>query len=90
MRVRVEKVDVLGWTKSTEKYNNMVVAKEQTKTYPKDTKILALTTCLSKLQGNQLYVLAAVQLVGGKRTQARTNTHTKLRDPKNSYVEGLK
>ena len=64
----------------------MVSARERTKTVPKDDKIIALITCLTKLENTKTSVLATVQGGGGgNRTQTRTNT--KVRDPNNSYVE---
>ena len=39
------------------KYNNMVAAKEWTKTDPKDSKILSLTTMISKLYQKKLLPL---------------------------------
>ena len=55
---------------SAEKYNKMVQAKQWTKTYPKDDKILALTTRLSKLDKNS--VLATFKGGGGNRIQNHT------------------
>ena len=68
----------------------MVAAKEWTKLDPKDAKIIALTTRLSKLEENQASVFATVQRVGSNRTQTRTNIDTKRRDPNKNYVDGLK
>ena len=45
----------------------MLAANEWTKTDPKDAKILALTTSLSKLEKNKTSVLETTQGVGGNR-----------------------
>ena len=52
----------------------MVAEKEWTKTYPKDDKIIALTTRLYQLDKDKTYVLEIVQ--GGlcNRTQTLKNT----------------
>ena len=42
---------------ATQKYNNVVAAKDWTNTDPKDDKILALTNLLYKLEKNKTYVL---------------------------------
>ena len=65
----------------------MLTSKEWTKTDPKDAKIIALTTCLSKLDKNTSDFVT-VQGGGGNITQTQTNT--KGRYPKKSYAEGLK
>ena len=65
----------------------MVAAKKWTKTDPKDSQILALTTRLTKLDKTKTSVLATVQEGGVNTTQTRTNT--KERDPNTSYVEGI-
>ena len=70
---------------ATKTYNNMVATKELTKIDPKDDRILALTTCLTKLEKDRTYVLAIVTVGGGNRTHTRTNI--KGRDPNKSYVE---
>ena len=56
----------------TNKYNNMLSENLYTKTYPKDAKILALTTCLTKLYKTSL--LTTVKRGGGNTNQTRTNT----------------
>ena len=65
----------------------MVTAKQWTKTYPNDAKILVLTTRLSKLDQYKASVLSTVQGGGGKKT--RTLTKTKMRGTNKSSVEGL-
>ena len=65
----------------------MVAAKEWTKTDPKDSQILSLTTRLNKLDKTKTSVLATVQGGGGNTTQTRTNT--KERYPNKIYVEGI-
>ena len=49
--------------------------------------MLALTTRFIKLQGNQSYVLATVQIEGFNRNQTRTNTETEGSEPNIIYVE---
>ena len=39
----------------TDKHNNVASAKEWTKIYPKDVKIIALNICLYKLEGKNFY-----------------------------------
>ena len=39
----------------------MVAAKELTKKYTKDAKIIVITTSLSKLEKNKTYVLATIK-----------------------------
>ena len=65
----------------------MVAAKELTKKYTKDAKIIVITTSLSKLEKNKTYVLATIK-EGGENINL-TWTNTKGRDPKKSYVERL-
>ena len=52
----------------------MVAEKEWTKTDPKDDKILALKTCLSKLDKNKTSFLETFQGGRGNRTQTCINT----------------
>ena len=66
----------------------MVSEKEWTKTDHKYAEIIALTTCLSKLEKNKTSILATVKGGGGNITQ--THINTKRRYPNKSYVEGLK
>ena len=53
----------------------MVAEKEWTKIDPKDAKILALTTCLSKLDKNKTYFLETVK--GGEGNITKTCVNTK-------------
>ena len=73
---------------ATEKYNNMVSEKSSTKIYPKYDIILALTTRLLNLYKNKTFILETFQVGGGNINQ--THTKPKVRDPRKSYVEGLK
>ena len=66
----------------------MVAAKEQIQTNPKDAKIIAVTTFLSKLDKTRTSVLEKVQRGRGNKTH--THIKTKGRDPDKSYVGELK
>ena len=70
---------------STEKYNNMVAAKEWTKTDPTNDKTIALTISLSMLEKKSVF--ATVQGGGGNITQ--THIKTKVRDPNKIYFKIL-
>ena len=65
----------------------MVASKECTKTDPKDAKIPALTTRLSKLERNKTSVLEKFH--GGVSKITQTLTNTKVRYSNKSYVEVL-
>ena len=52
----------------------MVASKEWTKTDPKDTKSIALPTCMSKLEEKKASILATVPGGGRNRTYNRTGT----------------
>ena len=65
----------------------MVAAEEWTKIDPKDAKIIALATRLSKLEKIKTSVLATVQ--GGGSNTTHNQTNNKGRDINKSYVEGL-
>ena len=71
---------------ATEKYNNLVVAKDWTKTDPKDGKFIALTTYLYNIY-RKTYAITTVQ--GGVVNITQTCTNTNGRDPNKSYIEGI-